>query len=103
MSELRNEIEELIKSIDQTITQFYQQHTQEGYSKLNDTLTKLMKVLGAVENYKIEHNCENIDINSMNQVLNQALNALEEKDTILFSDILQFEFKSMLMIVGNTL
>jgi hypothetical protein len=96
MKELEIEINDLIKNIDQITIKFYQQHTEDGYLMLNDTLAMIMKVVERLSEYKTNNSEKEIDIAGINQVLSSALYALEEKDTILFSDVLQYELKALL-------
>lgn len=93
MNNLSEDIEELLQTIDETTDLFYQQKNREGYLKLDSTLAQLMNVIETITH---QSNGCNVDMNQINQMLSAAMNALEERDTVLFSDIMQYEFKDLL-------
>lgn len=103
MNNLKNEINDLIQSIDQTTLLFYQQHTKEAYQQLDQMLMLLMQTMTHIAEYNRSQNIESTETTQMNQILDLALKALEKKDTILFSDIMRYELELILNKIGNTL
>lgn len=95
MENLKNSIKEIIQTIQNTTKLFYQQKNQEGFAALDATLDTLMK---GVSDILIYHKGkeELINENMLNVVLTEAMKALEQKDTILLSDILIYEVNDML-------
>lgn len=85
-------INNAIESMDGMTILFYQQKTEEGFQKLDSTLTTIAEAI----NYIYKAN-EDIAQNYMEipNILNKAMAALEKKDTILLSDILTYELKGI--------
>jgi len=59
----------------------------------------LTQGMSDVIEYKLEGHDIGIDENQLVQVLAQAMKAMEAKDTILLSDILQYDLKKIFEIV----
>ncbi|ROR31544.1 hypothetical protein EDD66_101161 [Mobilisporobacter senegalensis] len=95
MRELKDIIKESIQSINQTTELFYQQKTKEGYEQLENTLILLSNTMNSVFSYIKEGNDIGINENELVQLLSDAMNAMEKKDIILLSDILQYELKEL--------
>jgi ElaB/YqjD/DUF883 family membrane-anchored ribosome-binding protein len=95
---MKEEIIKVLQSIDQTTELFYQQKEQEGYKNLEYTLDILIKTINEMLIYKKEKsdNFKDIQENKINEILTEAMNALEQKDTILLSDILNYDLKEAL-------
>lgn len=93
----REIIRTAIDAIDTTTELFYQQNTQEGYAQLEQTLTILFEVANSLYTPDNDNNECSIDNVSFNTILSDAMNALEQKDTILMSDILQYDLKVLLV------
>lgn len=83
-------IKDTIKAIEDNTELFYQQKNNEGYKMLNTTLALLEQTINAIQV------SEYIDGQLFIEVLTEAMKALENGDTILFSDILYFNLKSLL-------
>lgn len=81
---------------------FYQQKNDSGYQLLNGVLGSLMEV---IEELTYLNNDEgmSIDIDFINKILEAALQALEEHDTVLFADIMQFEIIGLLKNIDKEL
>lgn len=95
MAEKRELIREVIESIEATTGQFYQQNIREGYTNLEQTLSSLSQLTNLIniDDAKEENT---LLANQFNDILKEALQALEQGDTILFSDILQYDLKELL-------
>lgn len=95
MRELKNVLEQAIQSIEQTVELFYQQKNEEGFKQLDYTLTMLIKVMNDIFAYQSAGHSIGIDENQLVQVLAEAMKAMEVKDTVLLSDILQYDLKEL--------
>ncbi len=96
MSDRREIVKQAIGSIEITSELFYQQNIQEGYSQLEQTLailSGLADLLYAEDADSVD--CQ-IDSSRFSAILSDALGALEQKDTVLLSDILQYDLKELL-------
>lgn len=85
-----------IDSINITAELFYQQNVQEGYIKLKQTLDIISNLANITYIDKVEQEENTNIVNSINEILNQALQAMEQGDTILLSDILSYDLKELL-------
>lgn len=103
MGDLKNILKESIQSVRQTTELFYQQRTDEGYKQLDSTIVVLSKVIDGIFKYKAEGHDILIDENQLVLVLTEAMKAMEAKDTILLSDILQYELEDLLNTVLSLL
>lgn len=103
MEELKVVLEEALQSIEQTTDLFYQQKNDEGYQKLDNTLNILTKAVNKIFENKIAGYNLEIEENQIIQVLTEAMKAIEVKDTVLFSDILQFELKEIFNTLLKTI
>lgn len=97
MEKLKEIIINIIEAIEITTNLFYQQKNQEGFTELEGIIYLLNNMTNRVSELELEGNHVNIDIIKTNQILTDAMNALENLDTILLSDILNYELKEMLI------
>lgn len=95
MADRRELIREVIESIEVTTGLFYQQNIREGYNKLEQTLNNLSLLTNLI-NIDDASEEDTLLANQFNDILKEALQALEQGDTILFSDILQYDLKELL-------
>lgn len=96
MKEITSILEGSILMIEKTTELFYQQKIEEGYKELNHTLIMLTDTVNHIFNYKAEGNDIGVEEDYLVQVLTEAMKALEMKDVILLSDILQYDLKELL-------
>jgi len=89
MEKLKENIKDVISEIEITTNLFYQQKNQEGFTELEGIIYLLNNITNRVSELELEGNHVNINI--------LAMNALENLDTILLSDILNYELKEMLI------
>lgn len=100
MSALEQKLKQTIDSIEETTTLFYQKKTDDGYQRLQATLEE---IVGCVDQlYKQEDNKTNHSDKILN-ILSTAMTALENKDTILLSDILRYDLKQELAKAAESL
>jgi hypothetical protein len=95
MIEIAERINRILEEIAQVTDMLYQQKLNEGYEKLNGTLTNLINVTEKIFEYK-QHNSITFDENKFIGGLSQAMNAMELKDSVLLADILLFEIAKQL-------
>jgi hypothetical protein len=96
MDKPKKEIAEIIKKIEQTTEAFYQQRNEEGYKNLESLLNSMSVLFKQISTYKSEGIELDIDEARLNNILNDAMNALERADNILLSDILKYELEGLL-------
>lgn len=75
---------------------FYQQKQKDAYDMLDSTLALLVQATNKVLDSQLESNELIIDQGKLNEILSSAMNAIEDGDTILLSDILYFDLKPLL-------
>lgn len=96
MLDKREIVKKAICAIETTSELFYQQNIQEGYAQLEQTLA----ILSGLADLLFEKDTDfvdcQIDSSRFSAILSDALGALEQKDTILLSDILQYDLKELL-------
>ncbi len=88
---MKNNLEVLITQIEQMNELFYQQKNTEGYATLDLVLAFLMQILGEIYQYQFEDNSVEHDKIELNNILAEAMKAIERKDTVLVADIFQHE------------
>lgn len=92
---MNERIQKLIQSIEEVTELFYKQKEQEGYQNLN----QIIPLISEVMEYLITRD-EGDTISEQNKeiidCLDQAMHAMEARDTILLADILQYELKEKL-------
>lgn len=91
MGNIREQIAQNINEIDEVVEMFYQQKTQEAYTKLDPVLGNLLASVDAAVAYQQEHAEIELDVNGLAEALKEALAAIEEKDAILMADVLKYE------------
>lgn len=91
MEQLRTSMVEAVRMIEDTTTLFYQRKNQEGFLVLDAMLNSIIKTVGEIDNYQIQQNITIFDNQIFNVVVAEVMKALEQKDMVLFSDILIYE------------
>lgn len=101
MLEIKKEIQEVNKKIDEIVELFYQQKNEEAYGKLNIALADFIYIIEMIQKQGNEKAQENAG--DLNDALKQALEAMEQKDNILLADILKYEVMEKLedLSAGN--
>jgi len=96
MSDLHQIIADTLQSLAMTTTSFYQNKLGEGYVNLEKTLILLDGVISIISSLKVQGQEINIDETRLVASCTEAMNALEMKDILLLSDILEYEIKDLL-------
>lgn len=92
-------IDEIIEMIDNVSDMFYKQRESQGYDMLNQLIGKLVNLTQSLGD-----RAENKEYNDkLIQCLSQALAALEEKDSVLLSDILSYDLVDLLKEIKETM
>ena len=91
MEDTEKIIQTAILAIEEVAALFYQQQENLGYNKLNPTLNEIELALNEI--FRLKNNNKEIQIDEQEIIgrLNDAMEALAIKDSVLLADILQYE------------
>ena len=92
----KNMVPDVISAIEDNTSLFYQQKNKEGYEMLDKTLALLINITNGVLDSQKDKSEIYIEEQDLNTILANAMNAIENGDTILLSDILYFDLKPLL-------
>lgn len=92
MSKEKEFVKSVLEEVKGNIELFYQQKTGEALQQFGTVLTKVMNMVDTLFQYKEGHDGFLFDEEKVKTSLTEALTALEEKDMILFADIIQYDF-----------
>lgn len=92
MSKEKELVKKVLEEVKENIALFYQQKTGEALQQFGDVLGKVMNMVDILFQYKEGHDAFPLDEEKVKTSLTEALAALEEKDMILFADIIQYDF-----------
>lgn len=101
MTELKDAIDKAISTMEQTTALFYQQKNKEGYQLLDSALQDIMQAVSLISKIKTKTNQIQIEEQKLNNTLGNAMKAIEQGDTVLLSDILHFDLRSILIDYCN--
>lgn len=93
MKELKKSIVELIEGIDNVSELLYQQKIENGYNNLYRLLGDIAGVVDQISLLDDMHERILGQKEKFNNILIEAMNAMENHDVVLLSDILQYELK----------
>jgi len=96
MSSLKDAIKEAIQSIDRVTDLLYKWNTSLAYEYLDETFRLLSSTIDQIFQYQVNGHDIGIEVNNIMNILNLAMKAIEEKDTILLADILNYDLKELL-------
>jgi hypothetical protein len=100
---IKEKLDEVIISIEKATDLFYQNKVNEGYKQFENTLLVLTDTINDIFQYKIQGNEIGIEESRLINVLTEAMNAMEAKDALLLSDILNYELKELFHQVVKTI
>jgi hypothetical protein len=90
-------IETAVHQIDTVTKLFYGQKEAEGYQQLESVLISITNAIDVIYKLKEEDESTNkIQQDEFVGTLSEALNAMENRDSILLADILQYDIKEKL-------
>lgn len=93
MDKLVEEINALTLKLDTVSDFFYQQKEAEGYQGVNLILKDIEVCFTKVLQYKAENGNLEFDEKNFIKTLGDCISALEQKDTVLLADILNYDIK----------
>lgn len=103
MTNLKKKLRNIIELISELTNIFYQQDNEKGYQKLDIFLEEMTIVVDNLFQYKENHKEFILDDAKLISNFTEAMNALEQKDTVLLADILQYEILEQLNQIANQL
>ena len=90
--EIKDLLQQTVLAIEGVTDLFYKQKEKEGYQDLNKTIglisNSMDQLIGSIGDNEVPEQCQEII-----KHLEDALRAMEVRDTILLADILQYELK----------
>lgn len=92
MSKEKEIVENAIQVIGGTTELFYQQKVKEAYDRMQETIDCISEVVDTLHAYKAGHDTFRLEEKRLVSSLTDAMNAMQEGDTILLSDILEYDF-----------
>lgn len=101
MENLNELIEISITKIEEVTDLFYQHKDHEGYLRLDEIIGHLMKLAEGLK--EIVEEKPDINVQEFLDILTEAMNALEERDTVLLSDIMQYDLTDQLNSIREQL
>lgn len=101
MENLKSLIEGTTKKIEEATDLFYQHQDHKGYLKLDETIGQLMELADGLREVVAEN--PEIEVQEFLSVLAEAMSALEDRDTVLLSDILQYDLIDQLQVIKDQL
>ncbi|MCH5267644.1 MAG: hypothetical protein J1E62_04790 [Lachnospiraceae bacterium] len=96
MAELKEQIQQIEQQIETVSELFYQQKNAEGYSQLESIIVNVAKVVETVYTANPDDAAVMEKINKLTSVLQETMESMEDKDTILLADMLKYELPEVL-------
>lgn len=101
MDKFQDSIITAISKIEENCKLMYQYKYNEGNQKIIDTISSILNVIDNIDLINNRSNSEIINLKSLNDFLLRAQEALENKDYVLYADILYYDisdiFKNLLV------
>lgn len=88
MEHLKDHIQDTVEQINKVTELLYQKNNNEAFGRFNDVLTMLATLTDEI--FSSDEVAQEIK-SSFLEYLKEAMNAMENKDFILLSDILQYD------------
>lgn len=92
MGQEKEIVENAIQIIRETTELFYQQKVKEAYNKMQETIDHMVKAVDILHGYKSEHESFGLEEERLVTSLTDAMNAMQDGDTVLLADILEYDF-----------
>lgn len=87
---VKENLKKFIVLTEKMTTYFYQQNKNSGYELYDEVLTSLANIMDELS-YLNDQKILEVDIVKINSMLEKALQALMNQDTIMFADVMNFE------------
>lgn len=92
MDQQREKVEKSVKEIEEVVELFYQQKLQEALSKFEAAIGNMMIAIDVLFTFRTEHEGFELDEGRLTRILKDAMGALQNRDTVLLADILQYDY-----------
>ncbi len=92
MSEQKELVIKTIDNVRDTVDLFYQQKDSEAFSKFIVVLEEMTNAIDTLFVYKSNHDGFELNENKICDILKDAMEALQNADSVLLADILQYDF-----------
>lgn len=92
---LKERMINIIDKINETSALFYQGFKLEGYQELENVIVNLLSLTEELTHFEQER-LELISIGELNACLMSCVEAMEQSDVVLISDILNYDLKEIL-------
>lgn len=92
MSDLKEQVEETIKKVQEVVDLFYQQNDKAAFEKFESAIANITMTVDKLYLYRKEHPDFEISEDNIYKILKDAMDALETGDNVLMADILQYDF-----------
>lgn len=91
MAELKEKIEQIGEQIEEVSELFYQQKNGEGYTQLEKIIVGVAQVIETAYAVYQGDDAVTAKIQKLTATLQETMEAMEDKDTILLADMLKYE------------
>lgn len=103
LKELQESLEIAIKRIDENTNLFYQNKKDVAYKELDETLRIIENSIDVILKYDGNIGIREDIESKIVKILYDAMKALEVRDELLLSDILQYELKEILTKIKDSI
>lgn len=103
MNDLLMNISDLKVTIDEISSAFYQQNEKQGYQMFEKSYPALIQIIDILLLMDDESKITEKEKGLISDYLMAALQALENKDTVLLADVLKYDVMELLSGVGRKL
>ena len=103
MMDLKQAVQKLSEAIGKTTELFYTQKEAEGYRAFGLLLEPMSGLLDSLFSVRAVQGKPEFDEKELVQLLNDAVNAMEARDSVLLADILQYDFLDRLEQIAGQL
>lgn len=101
--ELKQALQLSLEKIEEVTDLLYQQKEHDAYVLLNDTLLVISDTMQLLFTWYTENSVDSSSQQEMVQILTQAMEAMESKDTVMLADTLKYELGERFESILNEL
>lgn len=99
MNDIKERIEDTKNKIEEVTKLFYQQKASDAYEQLEIVLTLITQIVDMIYDMDINPNIREENTKVLIGALQETLQAMEDKDSVLVADILKYEVEEKLEIL----
>ncbi|MBU5477771.1 hypothetical protein KQI69_00970 [Eubacterium sp. MSJ-13] len=92
MSEQKELVLKVLSDVSDTVDLFYQQKDNEAFQRFSGVLLEMTEAIDTLATYKSEHEGFEFDEQKVCSILKDAMEALQNADSVLLADVLQYDF-----------